>query len=317
MTQLALPPNLLADLQQVEQIVLERTHSRAAVISVAGPSVLQPASDRLRAATVLLAAQVGNYQLERVLHAAAAVELIYAATQTHTRLVDEAERRRGRALSGEWNHGVSLMVGDYLFALAAGEMALSPDARVITYYSEAVMQISEGELAPAAPLAPLELARLRHLERIGDSHAALVAAACRAGAVCGGVPPEQIELLGAIGHNVGLALHLGDELHDFGVGAVVGDEQRGASLRAGVITLPLIFAASAGNGERLAAALDSSELGEQSWAAEEVRSHGAVAARAELERIVAETRDLLAALPMGEGRAGFVQIVDYLERRAL
>lgn len=46
------------------------------------------------------------------------------------------------------------MLGDYFFALAAGEMARAPDPRVITYYSQAVMRISEGGLAPVLQATP-------------------------------------------------------------------------------------------------------------------------------------------------------------------
>ncbi|NTW97173.1 MAG: polyprenyl synthetase family protein, partial [Oscillochloris sp.] len=196
MIQLPLPPALLADLQEVDKIVRERTRARAAVIRVADPYVLRPGEDRLRAALVLLSAQAGEYRLERVLHAAAAVELIHAATRTHNDLVDEAERRRGIARQGDWNHGVSLMVGDYLFALAAGEMSLSPDPRVISYYSQAVMRICESELAPVPALRPLERAREQYLAHTGGAAAALYAASCRAGAACGGLPVDQVEALG-------------------------------------------------------------------------------------------------------------------------
>nr|MCU0493861.1 polyprenyl synthetase family protein [Chloroflexaceae bacterium] len=93
MKQLNFPPFLLADLQRVEQAILERAHSRSAVIAAAGQHLLNSGGKRLRAALVLLSACLGDYQFERVLHAATAVELIHAASLTHDDLVDEAERR--------------------------------------------------------------------------------------------------------------------------------------------------------------------------------------------------------------------------------
>ncbi len=314
MSQLTLPPALIADLQQVEQIIHERTHARAAVISVAGSRLLQPDGPRLRAALVLLAAQTGAYQRERAIHAAAAVELIYAATQTHDTLVDEAERRRGQPRVGPWNHGVALMVGDYLFALAAGEMALSPDPRVITYYTDAVKQVTEGTLLPAAPLRPLEQAQARHLERIDHTAAALVAAACKAGAASVGAEPEQIATLGRYGHDLGLAWRLGDEVRDFVTPN--GSEAPGASVRAGAITLPLIFAATLGDGERLAAAIDSDDAGELAWAVAEVGRHGLVPTRAEIARSAERARGALARLPPGEAREALARIADDAIRRA-
>lgn len=307
-------PALSADLQQVEQIIQNRLRARAAVLGVASSPLSPPDAPRLRAALVLLAAQTGDYHLERAIHAAAAVELIHAATQTHNDLVDEAERRRGQPRVGPWNHSVALMVGDYLFALAAGEMALSPDPRVILFFTEAVKQITEGVLTPAAPLLPLEEGRARHRERIGQKDAALIVAACKAGAAIGGAGPEQIETLGRFGHELGLALRFGDEVRDFGERN--GSSAPGASLRAGVVTLPLIFAATLGDGPRLAAALDSADAGEQSWAIDEVRRYGLAPAREEVLRCAESARAALAQAPPGSGREALARIADYAVRRA-
>lgn len=312
MTEFPLPPALAADMQQIDQIVQARPSSRAAVISVAGSRLRGNGEPRVHAALVLMAAQTGTYVREQVAHAAAAVELIYAATRTHDDLVDEAERRRGAPRTGEWGHGVALMVGDYLFALASGEMALSPDPRVIGYYAHAVMRITEEALAPPPPLAPLEEARARHLDRLGGA-AELYAAACKAGGACGGATPEQIEALGRFGHDLGLALCLGDEARDF---APPAGEPAGASVRAGAITLPLIFAAAHGDRQGLAAAIDGDDPEAQAWALAEVRRHGLAPTRAEIARLAAQARVALAGVPPGAAREALARIADFAVARA-
>jgi len=162
---LRLPPALEHDLQQVAASVSERLRSRGGIIGAAG---WQGDNDYLRSALVLLTAQLGSYSLEQVIHPASAVELIYAATNTHSDLVEGAARRRGNAmLQAPWDQGVPLMVGDYLFSLAAGEMALSPDPRVITYFSQAVLRICEGELLPVMVASPLEQAEEQYIYRAG------------------------------------------------------------------------------------------------------------------------------------------------------
>ncbi|MFN3374677.1 MAG: polyprenyl synthetase family protein, partial [Chloroflexus sp.] len=126
----SVPPELHHDFLLVEQLLRERTRARLAVISMVGPHLMTDPSDRLRALIVLAIARLGNGSGEQVAHAAAAVELIEAATRAHNDLIDEQARRAGRVANGAWDHGVALMVGDYLFALAAGEMARSPDPRI-------------------------------------------------------------------------------------------------------------------------------------------------------------------------------------------
>ncbi|MEI7771227.1 MAG: polyprenyl synthetase family protein [Chloroflexales bacterium] len=313
MIQPPLPPNLGADMQEVERIISERTRSRATVISAADPHLLRPGDTRLRSALVLLAAQLGDYRLDQAIHAAAAIELIYAATSTHDDLVDEVERRRGLARQGDWNNGILLMVGDYLFALAAGEMSLSPDPRVISYYSQAVMQICESQLAPVLALRPADQAAEQYFAYIEGTSAALHAAACKAGAACGRLGAEQIEALGHFGCELGMALRIGTELRDFARGSANGATLAGSSLRYGAATLPLILAAAAGDGARLELALESGGA-DLDWAVGEVRRHGVGPARAELALRTAAARAALELFPAGPARAALEQIADYVGR---
>src|SRR5262245_23827635 len=206
MTQLPIPPALAADLEQVDQIIVERAQSRSAVIRIAGRHILTSGGKRIRAALALLAAQLGRYQLDTVIHSAAAVELIHAASLVHDDLIDEAEQRRGvRTVHTRWDGNVALMVGDYLFALAAAEMSLAPDPRIIGYFSRGVMTICEGELSPVMNTAPLDTALNEYLYKIGCKTAALFEAACKAGMVCGGGSQQQIDALGHFGYDLGIA----------------------------------------------------------------------------------------------------------------
>lgn len=232
-----------ADLAAVEQLLLQRTHSRQALIAAAGSHTVSAGGKRLRAALALLAAQLGHYRLDNVIHAAAAAELIHAASLVHDDLVDQALRRRGRITVHErWDNDVALMVGDYFFALAAGEMALSPDPRIITFYAQAVQTIVEGELSPVTLVAPFDQAFQQYLYKTGCKTAALFEAACKAGMVAGAGSDADIAALGRYGYELGMAFQIVDDVLDF-----IGDERKlgkpaGNDLRQGTITLPLIYA---------------------------------------------------------------------------
>ncbi|NJN19758.1 MAG: polyprenyl synthetase [Oscillochloris sp.] len=254
---------------------------------------LPDGNNLIRAGLVLLTAGLGEYRTEQVLHAAAAAELIRAATLTHDDLIDPAERRRGDAATNDWDNGVVLMVGDYLFALAAGEMALSPDARVISFYSEAVQQIAESALTPVTQLQPADEAYEAYITRATGASAALLAAACRSGAACGGLDEAAITAAGVYGRNLGLAAHISAEIRAL--------EQTPDSARA-IISLPLIYAAAHSDAERLLAALDSADPVEQQWLATSIHNHGIGPARAEARRLTDTARATLDVLPDGETR---------------
>jgi len=315
-THLSFPSWLLNDLQSVAQVMIERVRSHSVLINVAGRHILRSGGKRLRAALVLLSAQLGTYDFERVLHAATAVELIHVASLVHDDLVDEAERRRGVvSVHTEWDHGVALMVGDYFFALASGEMALAPDPRIITYFSEAVMTICEGELAPVVDATPLEKALDQYYYKIGCKTASLFTAACKAGMASGLGTQEQIDALGNFGYDLGLAFQVVDDILDF-----VGDEATlgkpaGSDLRQGVITLPFIYAVAASDDDSLLAALDSDDEDLLDHAVQEVRRLGVAPARDEAYRLIERALAHLTIFPDNPVRCTFQDIAAFVLER--
>ena len=293
MNQLPIPTALRADLQIVDQIVVDRVQPRLAVIKVASQHILTSGGKRIRAALALLSAQLGRYDLERVVHSAAAVELIHAASLVHDDLVDEAARRRGAVtVHTRWDGDVALMVGDYLFALAAAEMALAPDPRIIAYFSHGVMTICEGELSPVMDATPLDTAIEQYLYKIGCKTAALFEAACKAGMVCGGGAQNEVDALGRFGYQLGLAFQIVDDVLDYTADEARLGKPAGNDLREGTITLPLIYAVAAG-ADGLIELLDTRPIDEAriAWAIGEVRRLSTTRAmddaRAALDRALA------------------------------
>ena len=291
MSQLPISTALLADLEKVDQIIVERVQSRSSVIRIAGQHILTSGGKRIRAALALLAAQLGHYNLDAVIHSAAAVELIHAASLVHDDLVDDAEQRRGTpTVHTRWDGNVALMVGDYLFALAAAEMALTPDPRIIAYFSRGVMTICEGELTPVVDVAPLDVATRQYLYKIGCKTAALFEAACKAGMVCGGGTQEQVDALGRFGYDLGMAFQIVDDVLDMtGTPETLG-KPAGNDLREGTITLPLIYAVDGGADPALAAIVDAQPIDDArlDWAIGEVQRLGGTARALEDARGYAE-----------------------------
>lgn len=236
---------LIDELGLVEQLLLDRTHSTSALLSASGAYTVAAGGKRLRAGLVLLAARFGAYDFERASHPAVAIELLHTASLIHDDLVDNAGQRRGRTtVHSRWDKDVALMLGDYLFAVAANELANEPDPRIIGFYVQAVQTMVEGELSPVTQLTPLDVALGQYYRKIGAKTAILFEAACKCGIAVTGGTPEQIEALGRFGYDFGLAFQIVDDVLDF-----IGDElllgkPAGNDLREGTLTLPLIYAVS-------------------------------------------------------------------------
>lgn len=231
------------DLAYVEHLMAERTASRSRLIASAGAYTVAAGGKRLRAALVLLAARLGDYDLERAARPAVAIELLHAASLVHDDLVDHTLRRRGRVtVHSRWDNHVALMLGDYFFALAAGELAAEQDPRIIKFYADAAQTVVEGELRPVTQLEPTEVALSQYMYKIGSKTAALFEAACKAGIAVAGGAAEQVAALGRFGYDLGLAFQIVDDVLDFtGDEAVLG-KPAGNDLREGTLTLPLIYA---------------------------------------------------------------------------
>src|SRR5205085_3347491 len=134
---------------------------------------------------------------------------------------------------------------------------LTPDPRIIAYFSRGVMTICEGELTPVVDVAPLEMATRQYFYKIGCKTAALFEAACKAGMVCGGGTQEQVDALGRFGYDLGMAFQIVDDVLDItGTPETLG-KPAGNDLREGTITLPLIYAVDAGADPALAAIVDA------------------------------------------------------------
>ena len=231
------------DLAAVERLLMLRTASRSKLIAAAGAHSVTAGGKRLRAALVLLAARLGDYELSRAIHPAAAVELLHAASLVHDDLVDHAGQRRGRAtVHTRWGSDVALMLGDYFFALAANELAAEPDPRIIRFYTRAAQTIVEGEFSPVTRLEPLDVALAQYRYKIGCKTAALFEAACKAGIAVAGGAPGQIEALGRFGYDLGLAFQIVDDVLDFTGDETTLGKPAGNDLREGTLTLPLIYA---------------------------------------------------------------------------
>ena len=295
MNMIHIAPDIYTDLEHINAIIAQRIRFRPEVERIAAPHTLRPASERLHAALVLMSASMGEYSLERSAHAAAAIELIQAAASLHNALVDELAHSNNTSNSKpSWQGNVVLMVGDYLYALAAAEMALTPDQRIIAYFSESVMAICEGELAAVQSVRPLSQALEQYRYMIGRETAALCEAACKAVAVCGELDMSLVTSLGSYGYQLGMAL------------AIVRDVQKLRKAQpddAFRITLALIYAAD--ESYPLTQLLSSETLSAKQYAAiqaDVLRLGGDTRALADAQAHIEQACAMLQSLSPGPAR---------------
>lgn len=242
----AYAPNLQACERRLTAIV------RAGSVSVAAPAeqTLRAGGKRLRPLLVFCSAPAERRDDPAVAAAASAVELVHMATLVHDDVLDAAELRRGLPTVVH-SHGRDAAVGtgDFLFAQAFAELTTVGSVAGVHTLARASLQLSRGEIAQGRRMGDLTLGIDEYLERVRMKTAALFAAACRLGGELGG--GGAATRLAEFGRLIGIAFQILDDILDLTGSSDATGKRRGADLRDGTVTLPMIHAMRLDPGLRL------------------------------------------------------------------
>ncbi len=180
---------------------------------------------------------------ERLLSAAAAVELVHMATLVHDDLLDGATLRRGRPTVAEaLGADRAIGTGDYLFARAFAELTRTGLPEAVRELAGAARDLSQGEMDQQRAAFDFALPEAAYLSRCRGKTASLFAVACRLGAHVGGAGADAQDRLSAFGENVGMAFQIFDDILDLAGAPAATGKRRGTDLRDGTVTLPMILA---------------------------------------------------------------------------
>lgn len=274
----------------------------------------------LRPALTLLAGRFGEYDLDLLVPLAASVELLHTASLVHDDVIDSADTRRGRpTASSAFHNSTTVMLGDYMFAHAADQVARTGNIRVIRLFSQTLMMMTKGEIGQDLTAYDSRQTVRDYLQRIGGKTASLFATACQGGAVVAAEPEEWIEALRGYGYNLGMAFQIVDDILDF-----TGDEAEmgkpvGSDLMQGTLTLPsllLIERHPADNPVHKYFERPRKEL--LAEAVQAIRESDIPQESYEMARaFCAAALEALAALPEGPARQALYDLTGYvLERRS-
>jgi len=198
---------------------------------------------RIRPALVLLAAKCGNYDLEKLTPAAMAVELTHAATLVHDDVIDRVQVRRGRpTVAAQLGDEPAIVVGDFYFAKAYEQAALTDSPQVVAILASAVMDICAGEVRQQSIRHRYDTTIEEYMRRIEAKTATLLAACCDIGALLAGIDSTQRSALRAYGRLLGLAFQIADDVLDYEGSEDEIGKPIGHDIAEGFATLPLMLA---------------------------------------------------------------------------
>src|SRR3954453_12347864 len=147
-------------------------------------AIIAAGGKRLRPAILFLSARFHNYDVERLVPMAAAIELLHTASLVHDDTIDNALIRRGLpTLNSIMDEGTTVLVGDFLFARSAVLSTMGGVLRATRIFAESLVTISEGEIEQKFSTHHLEVSIEQYFSRIYAKTAVLFAAAGEIGAV--------------------------------------------------------------------------------------------------------------------------------------
>jgi len=316
----ALSARLHEGLAEVDDLIRSSVDHDDPFIAEASAHLTDAGGKRLRPLLTLLASELGSGANDKVVAAAAGVELTHLASLYHDDVMDQARVRRGvPSANATYDNSTAILIGDLLFGKASQLVAgLGPQAVLIQ--AQTFVRLCSGQIRDDRPAPAGEDPVAYYLEVLADKTGALIATAARYGAMFSGGTPEHVEVMQAYGERLGMAFQLADDLIDISSEGSETGKTPGTDLREGVDTLPVLYAkASTDPVDGRLRALLGQDLHNDTLHAEALallRSNPALErARRETLEVGRQASDLLTPLPDGDAKTALEALVTSVVNR--
>lgn len=212
------------------------------VVAPLAKHVLLSGGKRLRPILCMLTAKSLEYDEEKALPLACALELVHSATLLHDDVLDGAELRRGiKASHLHFGTTQTILAGDALLAIANKIVTSYNNVSLISCLSETIYQTATGEILEIEKMKETSLSEQEYLEIIIGKTGYLMQTCCQSSAILADSSSELEEAAKTFGLNLGIAFQLIDDAMDYTKTEDMTGKPLGGDLREGKLTLPLIF----------------------------------------------------------------------------
>ncbi len=196
---------------------------------------------QMRPMFVFFSADVTGGITDSTYRAASLIELLHTATLVHDDVVDDSNERRGFfSINALWKNKIAVLVGDFLLSRGLLLAIEGKDYNLLQIVSNAVKEMSEGELLQIEKARRLDIEESVYFDIIRKKTASLIASCCACGAASTGASEEIIQKMHHFGELVGIAFQIKDDLFDFSEGNETG-KPIGIDIKEQKMTLPLIY----------------------------------------------------------------------------
>jgi geranylgeranyl diphosphate synthase, type II len=180
--------------------------------------VMSNGGKRLRPVLSLLACGMFSDNLKPALMPAIAIEVFHNFTLLHDDIMDKADIRRSKpTVHKKWNENTAILSGDAMVVLSfdfisSAEKEILP--ALLSIFNRTAIEVCEGQQMDMNFETMTEVSEEMYIEMITRKTSALIAAALKIGAVCGGAGERDASLMYESGLNLGIAFQIQDDLLD-------------------------------------------------------------------------------------------------------
>ena len=219
---------------------------------------------RLRPGLVIAIAHHSNKKIDdKVINAAAAVELVHLASLVHDDIIDGGTLRWGKAtINSKEGLDSAILAGDYLFAKGCA-LASKVSAKAGEAMSETITELCVGQAIELNDQSNTNRREESLLSAIKGKTSSMFIASCKLGGLASELDDSQIKLLCEFAENFGITYQYLDDIKDFMETPGTTGKSVGNDIREGNYTLPVILSLQGPNKDSLKKLLISSEASDE------------------------------------------------------
>ena len=234
---------IFIEIDKVVTRIQKHTRSKFQPVQDIINTTMQNNGKMLRPRLLMMSAMFGNYESERMVNLASAIELLHMATLVHDDIVDDAALRRNfPSVQSQFGKDMAVYTGDYLLskALTVFKPSDYQDDQIISL-SKVISRICESELLQY--FNRYHFMSVRHYLRVvSGKTAALFSLSMYLGAIESGCSESLSKTLGKIGYEIGIAFQIIDDILDFNQEEAIMGKTVQNDVKKGYYTLPVIYA---------------------------------------------------------------------------
>jgi octaprenyl-diphosphate synthase len=283
--------------------------------------IIRRKGKQIRPLFVFLTAKMVGSINKSTYNAAALIELLHTASLIHDDVVDESyERRNHFSINAIWKTKVAVLVGDFFLSRGLLLSIAEKEYQLLEIVSEAVKEMSEGELLQIQSSRKSLSELNNYFEIIRKKTASLIASCTACGAWSVSQDEELKNKMKLFGSYIGIAFQIKDDLLDYQVKGITG-KPTGNDIKEKKFTLPLILALQNANKTKknrvikLVNSNSNSSEKIQEVINFVIENRGITDSERYLEEYKSKALDMLSQYPNNEAKKSLILLVDYVINR--